>query len=77
MADKLTSVSAEKFEEGSLELTEELIRVRAYHFYENRGREPGHDLEDWLEAEAEVFGKKPAASAEPEATEGEGTPPAA
>jgi len=77
MADKLTSVSTAKVDEGTLELTEELIRIRAYHFYEKRGREPGHDLEDWLEAEAEVFGKKPAASAEPEATEGEGTQTAA
>jgi len=44
---------------GSLELTEELIRQRAYHFYEQRGGEHGHDLEDWLKAEAEIFGKKP------------------
>ena len=30
------------------------IRTRAYELYEARGREEGHDLEDWLEAEAET-----------------------
>jgi hypothetical protein len=30
------------------------IRVRAYQLFEQRGREPGHDLEDWLQAEAEI-----------------------
>jgi hypothetical protein len=49
-------------DKGSLELTEELIRERAYHYFEQRGCEHGHDLEDWLRAEAEVFGRKPAAT---------------
>ncbi len=30
------------------------IRRRAYELYEQRGREGGHDLEDWLRAEKEV-----------------------
>jgi hypothetical protein len=30
------------------------IRVRAYELFEQRGREPGHDLDDWLQAEAEL-----------------------
>jgi hypothetical protein len=51
-------------DECSFELTEDIIRARAYRFYEDRGFEDGHDLEDWLRAEAEVFGKK-AAIAEP------------
>lgn len=29
----------------------EQIRRRAYDLYEKRGRQPGHDLDDWLEAE--------------------------
>jgi len=33
---------------------EEQIRRRAYELYENRGREEGHDLEDWLTAEEEI-----------------------
>ena len=48
---------------GSLEQTEELIRQRAYSYYEERGFENGHDLEDWLRAEAEVTGNKTAAVA--------------
>ena len=32
----------------------ELIRKRAYEFFEARGREPGHNLEDWLRAELEI-----------------------
>jgi len=66
MRHKTVSDSTAKPNEGSLELTEELIRARAYQFYEERGCEDGHDLEDWLRAEAEISGKKPAAAAEAE-----------
>ncbi len=30
------------------------IELRAYELFEQRGREPGHDLDDWLQAEAEI-----------------------
>jgi Protein of unknown function (DUF2934) len=30
------------------------VARRAYELYEARGREPGHELEDWLHAEEEV-----------------------
>jgi hypothetical protein len=53
MRHKVTDVS-------SLELTENIIRARAYQFYEERGYEDGHDLEDWFRAWAEIIGKKPA-----------------
>jgi hypothetical protein len=33
---------------------EEEIRRRAYTLYEQRGREDGHDIDDWLRAEAEI-----------------------
>jgi hypothetical protein len=33
---------------------EEQIRQRAYELYEARGREDGHDLDDWQQAEAEI-----------------------
>lgn len=36
------------------------IRCRAYELYEQRGREEGHDLEDWLAAEKELGGEKKA-----------------
>jgi len=35
---------------------EEQIRLRAYELYEARGREDGHEVDDWLQAEAEVLG---------------------
>jgi len=31
------------------------IRRRAWMLYEQRGREDGHDIEDWLRAEAELI----------------------
>jgi len=57
MRHKTADVSTAKPEQGSLELTEELIRVRAYQFYEERGCEDGHEFDDWLRAEAEILGK--------------------
>ncbi len=35
---------------------ENRIRVRAYELYERRGKTPGHAVDDWLEAEAELTG---------------------
>jgi hypothetical protein len=37
---------------------EEKIRQRAYELFEARGREEGHEFEDWLQAEAEIMGRK-------------------
>jgi hypothetical protein len=33
---------------------ENKIRERAYQLYEDRGREPGRDTEDWAQAEREI-----------------------
>ena len=33
---------------------QEHIRRRAYELYEQRGRNGGHDLNDWLQAESEM-----------------------
>lgn len=33
---------------------EEEIHRRAYEHYEARGRKNGHDLDDWVSAEAEI-----------------------
>jgi hypothetical protein len=30
------------------------IRARAFQLYEQRGTDDGHDLDDWLQAEAEL-----------------------
>jgi len=32
---------------------QEQIRRRAYQLYEERGKEDGHELDDWLQAESE------------------------
>lgn len=41
----------------------ERIRARAYQLFEERGGELGHDLEDWVQAEAEVLSnRKPSAA---------------
>jgi hypothetical protein len=47
-----------ELEPNPVEPSGKLIRQRAYNLYEQRGREDGHDLEDWFRAEAEIFGKK-------------------
>jgi hypothetical protein len=36
----------------------EMIEKKAYEIYQKRGREHGKDLDDWLEAEKIVMGKK-------------------
>jgi hypothetical protein len=33
---------------------QEDVRRRAYQIYEQRGATPGSDVEDWLQAEAEI-----------------------
>lgn len=42
---------------------EEQIRTRAYELYEAGGRVEGHNLENWLEAEAEITGRAVATAA--------------
>jgi hypothetical protein len=37
---------------------EHQIRQRAYELYEARGREEGHELEDWFRAEEEITVKR-------------------
>jgi len=49
---------------------EEQVRQRAYELYETRGREHGHDREDWLQAEAEIVGSRATATAIEEAEAG-------
>jgi len=37
----------------------ELIRVEAYRLFESRGQQPGHALDDWLQAEREILRQSP------------------
>lgn len=34
--------------------TQEQIRLRAFQIFESRGAIPGHDAEDWMQAEREL-----------------------
>ena len=56
----LASCETEAKPEKPTEPTEEQIRLRAYQFYEQRGREPGHDVEDWMRAEHELRSRRAA-----------------
>jgi len=38
-------------------VTQEEIAQRAYELFLARGGEPGHDVEDWLEAERQLQGE--------------------
>ena len=57
MPDKV--VLFPKRDMGSLELTEEYVRLRAYQVWVRRGCIHGRDVEDWLEAEAQIHGRRP------------------
>lgn len=48
----------------SLDARETMIREAAYYLSEHRGFAPGHDLEDWLAAEAAIDRDSPAPEAE-------------
>jgi hypothetical protein len=43
---------------GEPQELEHQIRLRAQELYVARGREDGHQLDDWLRAEAEIMQKK-------------------
>ena len=36
---------------------EQAIRARAYEIYLERGGQPGHDVDDWIQAEREIESK--------------------
>lgn len=52
MAEKVNP-KAESTISNDLERMEQ-IRQRAYELYEARGREEGRDIDNWLQAEAEI-----------------------
>jgi HSP20 family protein len=66
----MTNVAIEKVKDnqprtlpifGEIERRFNDIRQRAVQLFENRGREFGHELDDWLAAEQEVLGRWSAA----------------
>jgi hypothetical protein len=42
---------------------EQRIRLRAYEIFQQHGRQDGHDLDDWLQAEAELTQQQPKTAA--------------
>ena len=53
----VTSIETVEITDSSSDL-EAQIRERAYELYEERGRQDGLDLEDWLQAESEISWQK-------------------
>ena len=51
-------VEAEKLFEQMKEFSQSVAR-RAYEYFEARGREFGHDIEDWVRAESELMRRVP------------------
>jgi hypothetical protein len=50
-----TRVPCERDSRGChVERISSLIEKRAYEIYEARGKEPGHEEEDWFQAEREI-----------------------
>ncbi len=37
--------------------SDDRIRERAFEFYEKRGGQPGHDLQDWFRAERQILAR--------------------
>ncbi len=50
-----TSAVVQNSPERISEPLRERIEQRAYELYEARGSEPGHEIEDWTKAEAEIL----------------------
>ncbi len=63
MKRRSTSDPIPKGNQTQIRNLDELIRRRAYDLYEQRGCLDGHDVDDWLQAEAEVSGKSKSAAA--------------
>lgn len=44
---------------GRTETRHEDVERRAYELYEGRGRDDGHDWDDWFQAERKIRGVEP------------------
>ena len=62
MPPKPTSTTQKTQNQTTPEL-EQAIRLRAYQLFEQRGREDGHDLDDWLQAQTELTSQRKAIAA--------------
>ena len=60
--EKPTGTSENQQAQSSVNIQEQ-VRRRACELYELRGREGGHEMDDWLQAESELAQKKTKAAA--------------
>jgi hypothetical protein len=51
----LTKAPVENAQTAEPDNVQRLIAIAAYYLAEQRGFDPGHEVDDWLQAEAEVF----------------------
>jgi hypothetical protein len=58
MTPKASKAEAKNEGPGLIIDFEERIRRRAYELYVLRGGEHGHDIDDWLQAEAELMAER-------------------
>jgi hypothetical protein len=54
---KTSSPAETNFPSAGSQPTRDQIALRAYEIYLERGCEPGHELEDWTQAERELSAK--------------------
>ena len=52
-----TRTRRQKQQKLMVQMVERKVRSRAQQLYETRGREEGHALQDWVQAESEILGK--------------------
>jgi Protein of unknown function (DUF2934) len=60
-AERRVAMAAKEVLKAEVKISDDLsqeqfekIRQRAYELYEARGREEGHDIDDWFQSEAEI-----------------------
>ena len=51
---KAKTSPASKLAAPELRASHDKISERAFHIYQDRGSEPGHDVQDWLRAELQI-----------------------
>ncbi len=59
VTSKMAASSPTRQESQNLDELQGTIATRAYALYEERGYRQGYDLQDWLDAEREILGRKP------------------
>jgi len=64
MAPRKKSLDTNPAPPAASQVSHEVIAVRAYEFFIQRGYAHGSDLQDWFQAESELLARQPSLSAE-------------